>query len=808
MIRNYIKTAWRGFKSNRIFAFINVFGLAVGLTCCMLISAYLYNELNYDTYPANAKQIYRVGIHLTQNASVTDFPMVDVGVGPGIKAAFPQVLDYTRLLSDHPDYIKYGDKTFKEEKLALADPNFFQMFSIPLLEGDGRTALSQPNSIVISRAFEHKYFGDEPGLNKLLASTGKLYKVTGVIDKVPDNSHFHADAFISMSTEVPPSAPQTWSNVGFYTYLLLDKNADPKQLEAKLPQLVAKYVVPETMHDMGVSLAEAQKDVKTFLFDLQPLTDIHLHSATKYEFEPNGDIHYIYIFGALAVFILVLACINFTNLATASAAKRSKEIGIRKVLGSEKNKLVWQFLTESIMLTCLAMLLALGLVYLLLPYFNVLAGKQITMGFFFSARAIAFELGLTLFVGFIAGIYPAFFLSSFKILNVLKGNGTAQISGKGGLRSSLIVFQFAISTALVVATFIVYQQLHFMQTTKLGYNKDQVLVLKETWSLKTNIEAFKQQLLQNRMVENATISSNVPGSGNMNGTEVYAKDIADRGSRSEIQIGIFNIDDTYIPTLGMQLLKGRNFYPNNSPSDSSAIIINQAAVASLGWDPNSDPTGKVIIRSGGKHYTVVGLVQDFHYTSVKQKIGPIMMLPHHNNGAIMLKINTADVRPLIADLKTQWDSYNTGIPFSYVFLDEQYAKLYTAEEHVGSIFTTFSVIAVIIACLGLFGLAAFMIRQRVKEIGIRKVLGASPVTITAMLSKEFIKLIVIASVISFPVTWYAMNKWLQDFAYRITIPWWVFIAAGGIALAVAILTISYQSIKAALANPVKSLRSE
>jgi putative ABC transport system permease protein len=310
------------------------------------------------------------------------------------------------------------------------------------------------------------------------------------------------------------------------------------------------------------------------------------------------------------------------------------------------------------------------------------------------------------------------------------------------------------------------------------------------------------------MVENATISSNVPGSGNMNGTEVYAKDIADRGSRSEIQIGIFNIDDTYIPTLGMQLLKGRNFYPNNSPSDSSSIIINQAAVASLGWDPDSDPTGKVIIRSGGKHYTVVGLVQDFHYTSVKQKIGPIMMLPHHNNGAIMLKINTADVRPLIADLKTQWDSYNTGIPFSYVFLDEQYAKLYTAEEHVGSIFTTFSVIAVIIACLGLFGLAAFMIRQRVKEIGIRKVLGASPVTITAMLSKEFIKLIVIASVISFPVTWYAMNKWLQDFAYRITIPWWVFIAAGGIALAVAILTISYQSIKAALANPVKSLRSE
>jgi len=808
MIRNYIKTAWRSFRSNRIFAFINVFGLAVGLTCCMLISAYLYQELTYDTYAVNAKQIYRVGIHLTQNASVADFPSVDLAVGQGIKDAFPQVLATTRFSGDHPDYFRYGEKTFKEDKLALADPNFLSMFSIPLLEGDTKTALNQPNSIVITKAFEHKYFGDEPGLNKLLATTGKLYKVTGVIDKVPDNSHFHADAFISMSTEVTPLTPQTWSNVGLYTYLLLDKKADPKQLEAKLPQLVAKYVVPETQHDMGVTLAEAQKEVGTFLFYLQPLTDIHLHSATKYEFEPNGDIHYVYIFGALAIFILVLACINFTNLSTASASKRSKEIGIRKVLGSEKNKLISQFLTESIMLTALAMLLALALVYLLLPYFNVLAGKQIGIGFFFSAWAILFELALTLFVGFIAGVYPAFFLSGFNILSVLKGNGGTQTTGKGGLRSSLIVFQFAISTALVIATFIVYQQLHFMQTTKLGYNKDQVLVLNETWSLKNNIDAFKQQLLQDRRVENATISGNVPGTNNMGGTEAYAKDIADKGPREEIQIGIFNIDDTYIPTLGMQLLKGRNFYPNNAPADSSSIIINQAAVASLGWDPDSDPVGKIIIRSGGKHYTVVGLVKDFHYTSVKEKIGPLMMLPFRSNGAIMVKINTADVRPLIADLKRQWDSYNTGIPFSYLFLDEQYAKLYTAEEHVGQIFTTFSVIAVIIACLGLFGLAAFMIRQRVKEIGIRKVLGASPITITAMLSKEFVKLILIASLISFPVTWFAMNKWLQDFAYRITIAWWVFIAAAAIALVVAVLTISYQSIKAALANPVKSLRSE
>ena len=806
MIRNYIKAAWRNLKHNKIFSFINVFGLSVGLSCCMFIGAYLYQELNYDTYPAQANQIYRVGIHLAGNGGATDFPMVDVAVGPGIKNAYPEVIAVTRLERDKPAFIKYNDRQFKEEELALADSNFFAVFSIPLLEGDSKTALTSPNSIVITKAFEKKYFGESPGLNKILAAGSVLYKVTGVIDKVPDNSHFHADAFISMSTQVTPSTRQTWSNVNFYTYLLLNKNADPKKLEASFPQLVAKYVVPEVQHDMGVSLAEAQKSVNTFVFYLQPLTAIHLHSATKYEFEANGDIHYIYIFSALALFILILACINFTNLSTASSSKRSKEIGIRKVLGSEKDKLVWQFLTESVMLTLLAMLFALGFVYLLLPYFNNLAGKNISMDFFLNYRAIAFEIILTLFVGIIAGIYPAFFLSSFKILSVLKGNGSLKSASKGTLRSGLIVFQFTISTALIIATFIVFQQLHYMQNVKLGYDKNQVLVLHETYSLGTGIESFKQELLHKNDVVNATISSNVPGSNIMTGTEVYAKDIADKGPRSEIQIGIFNIDDTYIPTLGMKILKGRNFYAG-SLADSSSIIINEAAVQSLGWG-NSDPIGKIIIRSGEHHYTVVGLVKDFHYTSAKQKIGPLMLMYGHDNGSMMVKIKTADVHGLITDIKKQWDSYNTGLPFSYSFLDDQFAQLYSSEEHVGAIFTTFSVIAVIIACLGLFGLAAFMIRQRVKEIGIRKVLGASPQTITMMLSKEFLLLVVIAALIAFPITWYAMDKWLQSFAYRINIQWWVFALAGIIAVVIAFVTISFQAIKAALANPVKSLRSE
>jgi len=807
MIRNYIKSAWRSLKSNRVFSFINVFGLSVGLTCCMFIGAYLYSELTYDTYPVNAKQIYRIGVRTVSNGGNTDFPSTDVAVGQGVKNAFPEVLDYTRLSNQRPLFIKYQGRQFKEEKLMQADPNFFDMFSIPLLEGNSKTALVEPNSVVITREIEKKYFGDAPGLNKLLSDGHRLYKVTGVIDKVPDNSHFHGDMFMSMVTEVPPTAPQTWSNVGVFTYLLLNKGADPKKLEARFPQLVAEHVVPEIQHDMGVSLAEAQKSVNTFLFYLMPLTDIHLHSATKYEMEPNGDIHYIYIFGALALFILILACINFTNLATASSARRSKEIGIRKVLGSEKDRLVWQFLTESVMLTLLALVLALATVYLLLPYFNNLAAKHIAMSFFLDYRVIAMEVGLALLVGIIAGIYPAFFLSSFKILSVLKGNGTLQSSSRSSLRSSLIVLQFAISTSLIIATFIVYQQLHYMQNTKLGYNKEQVLVLHDTYALNNNIEPFKQELLNKSNVVNATISSNVPGSGNFNGTEVYAKDIADKGSRSEIQIAIFNIDNTYISTLGMQLLKGRNFYPGNQDADTSAVIINETAVQSLGWG-NEDPIGKEIVRSGNKHYTVVGLVKDFHFTSAKQKIGPLMMLPRHNNGSIMVKLKAANAQSLIAEIKKQWETYNTGIPFSYSFLDEQFAKMYSAEEHFGEIFTTFSVIAVIIACLGLFGLAAFMIRQRVKEIGIRKVLGASAEGITFMLTKEFLKLVLIAAVIAFPVTWFAMGKWLQSFAYRMNIQWWIFLAAAAIAMFIAFVTISFQSIKAAIANPVKSLRSE
>ncbi|RFZ84480.1 ABC transporter permease [Mucilaginibacter terrenus] len=802
MIKNYIVIAWRSLTKNKVFSFINTFGLAVGLASCMLIAGYLYQELTYDTYSPNAKQLYRVNLTTLSNGGSDEYPMVDIAVGEGMKNAFGDVKDFTRMAGLPSMFVEYNNKQFKEGGLIMADANFAELFGLPLTEGDSKRALSEPNSIVLTKEMAKKYFGDEPALGKTLLVSKKPTRVTGIINKIPDNTHFHADAIISNITYTA-GRRQTWSNIGYYTYLLLRPGTNVKSLEAKFPQLVAKYVVPETQHDMGVSLAEAQKAVNTFLFSLEPVTDIHLHSHTKFEREGNGDIAYVYIFGALAAFILVLAGINFTNLSTAASSKRGKEVGIRKVLGSLKGNLISQFLTESVLLTLLAMAIGLGLVYMLLPYFNEVSGKNIGMLFYLNYKAIAVELVIALIVGVAAGIYPAFFLSSFQVLTVLKG-ATIK-SSKSMLRSGLIVVQFFISTAFIIATIVVYQQLSFMQNQKLGYDKEQVLVINDTYTLGNNLVPFKDQLMRDKRVVKATISSDVP-IRTSDGTQIYLKPTTAGQEHSEVHANIYHIDEDYLPTMGIKMAKGRNFMPA-SKSDSSAVIVNEAAIKELGL-ANTDPIGRTIVRSGQREFNIIGVMKDFHYSSAKEKIAPLMMLYGHSNGTIMVKVKTADLKGLIADLKGQWDSYHADGPFSYSFLDDQFASLYSAEERTGKIFTSFAVLAVIIASLGLFGLSAFSIRQRVKEIGIRKVLGASSGSITGMLSAQFLKLVAIAIVISVPVTWYAMSKWLQEFAYRVEISWWVFALAGAIALMVAFITVSFQSVKAALANPVKSLRSE
>ncbi|OJW76039.1 MAG: cell division protein FtsX [Spirosoma sp. 48-14] len=804
MLRNYITVAWRNLMTNKSFTAINMLGLAIGLTSFMLIAVYVYNELSYDKYPTHANQIYRIHLSVTGNGDVAVYPNVDVAVGEGMQKAFPEVIASTRL-GPAIDYVQYKDNQFKETHLAFADSNFLQLFSIPFIKGNPATALVAPNSIVVSEEFAKKYFGNEDPMGKSLAvgTQRSAFTVTGIIDKIPDNSHFHADAFLSLSTHHITNP--TWSNLGFFTYLELSEKGDPKKLEAKFPQLVAKYVVPEVQRDMGISLAEARKSIDTFRFSLQPLTDIHLYSNTKYEMEPNGDIKYVYIFSALALFILLLACINFTNLSTAQAAKRSREVGIRKVMGSVKNQLVFQFLTESVLLTLLAMVVAYGLLFLLLPYFNQVADKQLSFFYFLDYRTILTLFGVSILSGIIAGVYPAFFLSSFSIIKTLKGAFFGKGSQKKSLHSGLIVFQFAISTILLIATLVVYRQLQYMQNKKLGYDKDQVIALPDTRLLGDQQLAFKEQLAQNSHVVAASLSRYTPGGIMMDGTQIYPKNETSNGA--EIHANIFHVDYDYLRTLGIQVLQGRNF-SRDFPTDSiSGILINESAVRELGWK-NTNPVGKSVVRSGNHEFKVIGVVKDFNYVSVKQKVAPLMLMMGRNSGGIVVKIKTTDVSGFLDDLKKQWTAFNANGPLEYHFLDDQFATFYASEQRTQQLFTAFAVLAVIIASLGLFALSAFVIEQRTKEIGIRKVMGSSIPGIVQLLVKDFIQLVVIAVVIASPIAWYAMNHWLEDFAYRIDVEWWMFALSGLMALSIALLTVSYQSIKAALMNPVKSLRSE
>ncbi len=802
MFKSYFKTAWRNLMRNKVFSFINIIGLAIGLTCFVLIAVFVYDELSYDKYAIDAKDIYRVNVNVTGNRDVAVYPDVDYAVGEGMKSVLPEIKNFTRL-STATDFVKYNDKQFKEDKLAFADSNFLQMFSIPLVEGSNKDALVQPNSIVISKAFAKKYFGDENAVGRSLTIglNNALYKVTGVFDKVPDNSHFHFDAFLSLSTFHIINA--TWNNLGFFTYLQLNKNVDPAKLKAKFPELVRKYVVPEDMHDMGTSYAEALKSVNTFVFTLQPLTGIHLYSHTKYELEPNGDIQYVYIFSVLAIFILLLACVNFTNLSIARSVKRAKEVGVRKVMGSGKFQLIKQFLSASMLMSFCAMLLATVFIFVLLPYFNQLSGKQISIEYLLNYKFILAILGLMFFVGIIAGIYPSFFLSSFNPVKVLKGSATTG-SNKNALRSTLIVFQFFVSTALIISTIIVFQQLNYMQNKKVGYDKEQVLFLPDGRLMGENQDAFKQQLLQDSRVVSVSISRSIPGSDFMDGTEVYPENI--NGNGTEIHMNIYHVDYDYVKTLGMHVTEGRYFSKDFS-SDSAGVVINQAAVNELGWN-KVNPIGRTIVRSGQKRFKVVGVVEDFNYTSAKQTIAPLMMMLGNDHGGMIIKIRTTDVTGFLNDLKTKWNSFDPKGPISYTFLDDKFASLYAGELKTQRIFSAFAVIAIIIAALGLFGLSAFVIEQRTKEIGIRKVLGASVQNVLLLVSKEFLSLVFIAFIISIPVTYWAMNKWLESYAYRINISWGIFLVAGLLAIIIALLTVSFQSIKAAIANPVNSLRTE
>lgn len=803
MFSIYLKTAWRTIKKNKLFSLINILGLSIGIGLCFIIMLYVQDELSYDSFNVNADNMGRVVFDADINGGKISEAGIMAPVAAALKKDIPEVQDATRLDPMGSIKITYEGKVFKDDKFAFVDPNFFSLFTLRFIEGDPETALNEPHTVVITKSTAGKYFGKENAVGKTLDfnDNSEIYKVTGVIEDIPSNAHFHFDMFGSMLS-FEQSKSDSWMYGGFYTYLLLKPGSDFAKIQARFPAMIEHYMGPQMQQQMGLNLTQFRTKGNKLDFLLQPLRSIHLYSHTSNELEPGGNATYVYIFAGVAIFMLIVACINFINLSTAGASKRAKEVGVRKVAGSGRFQLIRQFLFESLVVTMFALLVAFVLVKLALPAFNNIAGKELS----FDLEPILAFIGLGLLVGIIAGLYPAFYLSSFKPIAVLKGKFTSN-NKTFGLRSGLVVFQFFISVGLIIGTLIVYQQMRYIQNRNLGYDKEQIITIPNSYALKKNEQAYKQELLKDPGISNATISWYKPaGPTNFNNALAYPAG----NDKLLVNAVEYHVDENYIPTLGMQMASGRNFSRSFS-TDTFGIILNETAAKALGWN-NATALGKTIIRQNSSRgdnmpFHVIGVVKNFNFKSLHESISPLFMTLHPEGGLIF-RIKTADIQGLLATMKKQWDSFGTEEPFTYSFLDDLYNNTYAAEQKTGTILNIFSILTILVACLGLFGLVTYTAEQRTKEIGIRKVLGASVVQVTQMLSKEFLRLVLIASLIAFPVAWWAMNKWLQSFAYRIDISWWVFVVAGLAALFIALLTVSFKAIKAALSNPVKSLRTE
>jgi len=795
MVKNYVKVAMRSLQRNKGFTAINIIGLSIGLATCLLIVFYVADELGYDKYNAKANNIYRVDFEVKFGNNDNRYAAVQSGVANEAKKDFATVEQAVRL---RPAYeqpagfrVKKGSSVLQETNAIYADASLFDVFTLPMIEGAPATALTQPNTVVLTESAAKKYFDATNVVGQTLVLNDTLnFKVTGVIKDVPKQSHFSYNMFLSMET-IPGSRNPNWRGGGYNTYLLLKSGASTTAISQKLTSVAMQF----TASYMG-------KD-DYLKYSLTPLTAIHLHSNLQQELGHNGSIKYVYVFSAIAIFILLIACVNFMNLSTARSANRAKEVGVRKVLGSPRKYLVAQFLTESMLVTFASIIIAIVMAWLLLPLFNQVSGKQLE----FTAQTFMWlvpcVLALTIVIGFIAGAYPAFFLSRFQPINVLKGKFSAGFKG-GGLRSFLVVFQFGISIFLIIGTMVIYNQLHYIQTTNLGYNRNQVLIIKNTESLNNQAQTFKQQIKQLPGVEDASLSGFVPTGEASNITALFPD--ATITSHTSMLTEFWPVDESYIKTMGMQLQAGRNFSADMR-TDSSAVIINEAAAKFFGF---KNPLNKTVYRNsiGLQQFKIIGVIKDFHFKSLRENITPVVLYLAEDKGALNVKVNTANITNLMGEIKDKWKAVAPNQQFTYSFMDAEFDAAYRAEDRIGVIFVAFTFLAIVIACLGLFGLAAYAAEQRTKEIGIRKVLGANIATLVGLLSRDFIKLVLVAIVIATPIAWFAMQQWLHDFAYRADMHWWLIAIAGLAAIIIAFVTVSFQAIKAALTNPVKSLRSE
>lgn len=818
MLSNYIKIALRNLRKHKGYSFINIFGLSIGIASVLLILLFVQHELSYDRWNENADRIVRPTLDINFGGNAQHYAVTGGHLGPQVLAEMPEVQNFCSFRSYGSYLIKRegeGQQNFKEPNVLHTDSSFFEVFPLPVLEGDSRTCLTQPKTMAISKSSAEKYFGS-PQLavgQSLVLENRTPWKVTAVYEDLPTNNHFKADFLLAMNgNQELKETPPLWAvSNNFHNYLLLRKGTDFETFNQKFLALSREKIGQTASQLMGMTLEDFEATGQYARMELQRLTDIHLHSDLNAELAANGSIQYVWIFSAIALFILLIACINFMNLTTARSAHRAKEIGVRKVMGSVRAALVGQFLSETILMAAIGVVLAVNIAALAMPWFNDLTGRDISMPWGNPIFWASLIVGTGL-VGLLAGSYPAFFLSAFDTIKVLKGSLTGQAK-HGGLRSALVVFQFATAIILVIATVLVYNQLDYIQNEKLGFQKDQVIILEDAYALGNDVQAFKKKMLDLPAIESATVSGYLPTpSSRSNTTYTSSRDFRQDNT---VNMGQWAVDEQYLQTLEMEMVAGR-FFDENRPSDSLAIVLNETAVKKFGYD---EPIGKKVYTIAGSpqgkpapedfiEYTVIGVVKDFHWESLRENIGALGLYLGNSSGLMSFRYHAADSKEVITALENNWKAVAPTQPFSYKFLDDSFAKMYESEQRIGSIAMVFALLAILVSSLGLFGLASFMAEQRTKEIGIRKVLGASAGNIVGLLSKDFIKLVLIALVVATPLAIWGVNQWLQDFAYRIHVGWWVFVVAGLSAVLIAVLSVSYQAIRAALSNPVESLRSE
>ena len=799
MFHNYFITAWRNLRRNKLYTTINIFGLSVGLAACLLIGVYISHELSYDKFNVNANRIVRATMEYGSAGTINTTATTGTKVGPQFKRMFPSIEEYARTFITH-NVVKSGDKIFDEPRILYADPSFFKIFSFHIVEGDALTALDAPDKIVITQSMAKKYFGNEDALNKTLTSGGKDLRVSAVCEDVPQSSQIKFDfatQFLNLGNGVKD---ETWWTANWITYFLLHNEKDIPLLQK---QIIDYMKTPGVRTDAGLQ----GKDYLTY--HLEPLIKVHLYSSLA-GFEPNGSITYIYMFAVIALLILIIACANYTNLATAQSSGRSGEIGMRKVMGASKRQVFLQFMSESSMVTFIAAILALVLSVLLIPYFNSITGKQFAVNILLQPAPLVSLFIFTLIVSFFAGLYPALILSGTQIMNVLK-KGFNFTGGNNLLRKTLIVAQFGISVFLIIYTIIILQQMHFMQTKNLGYDKEHIVVLPIGGNMQQNFQSLKNAFAQVRGVESITASYETPEYVEW-GDGITA---IDEKGKHDISLNAMPVDLDFIKTMKMQLMAGRDFQQSDfamiDTSDNyknyhQVFIINETLAKKIGWTPQQAIGRTIENRTTGP---VVGVVKDFNFSSLHDPIGPLVIfLGRDFSRDFMLRINSNEMQSTLDRLQAVWKQRVPDRPFNYHFLDDDYNKLYLAEQRTSKLFGVAAGLAIVLACLGLFGLAAFTTVQRTKEIGIRRVLGANISSITLLVAKNFLQLVSIAIVIAVPLAWWAGNKWLQDFAFRIPVQAYVFVATAIVTVLIALCTVGYHSIRAALANPVKSLRTE